>query len=139
MATDHEGRLTLMNQAAQRLLGVSSESCLGKALAEASRNKGLAELAGDAVSANELRTKEIKEGGKSLEVYATPLTGGTGVVLVLHDVTEMRRLESLRRDFVANVSHELKTPLTSIRAYVETLLDGGLDDSENNMRFLKKI
>jgi PAS domain S-box-containing protein len=139
MATDHEGKVTLMNQAAQRLLGVSSESCLGRALVEACHNMGLAELAGDAVSANALRTKEIKEGGKTLEVYATPLRAGTGVVLVIHDVTEMRRLETLRRDFVANVSHELKTPLTSIRAYVETLLDGGLDDRENNLRFLKKI
>jgi len=81
----------------------------------------------------------LKEGGKTLEVYATPLEGRTGVVLVVHDVTEMRRLESVRRDFVANVSHELKTPLTSIRAYVDTLIDGGLDDKDNNLRFMKKI
>lgn len=62
-----------------------------------------------------------------------------GVVLVLHDVSELRRLERIRRDFVANVSHELKTPLTSIRGYVETLLDGAIDDDEYNVRFLEKI
>ena len=62
-----------------------------------------------------------------------------GVVVVLHDVSELRRLERVRRDFVANVSHELKTPLTSIRGYVETLLDGAIDDEANNVRFLEKI
>jgi two-component system phosphate regulon sensor histidine kinase PhoR len=62
-----------------------------------------------------------------------------GVVVVLHDVSELRRLERIRRDFVANVSHELKTPLTSIRGYVETLLDGAIDDDEHNVRFLEKI
>ena len=58
---------------------------------------------------------------------------------MLHDISELRRLERIRRDFVANVSHELKTPLTSIRGYVETLLDGALHDEQNNTRFLEKI
>jgi two-component system phosphate regulon sensor histidine kinase PhoR len=62
-----------------------------------------------------------------------------GAVLVLHDVTELRRLEQLRREFVANVSHELKTPLTSISAYAETLLDGAVDDAEHNRIFLMRI
>ena len=62
-----------------------------------------------------------------------------GVVIVLHDISEIRRLERVRRDFVANVSHELKTPLTSIRGFVETLLDGAIDDEEHNVRFLEKI
>ncbi len=140
IALDRDGKVTLMNQAAQRLLNVAPGSSVGRPLSDTCRNLGLVTLAREAVRENQLRTVEIKESGKTLEVYATPLGSGTGVVLVVHDVTEVRRLESVRRDFVANVSHELKTPLTSIRAYLETLLEGdGLNDPENNVRFLKKI
>src|SRR5207249_1917827 len=59
--------------------------------------------------------------------------------LVFHDTTELRRLEHLRQDFVANVSHELKTPLSVITACVETLLEGGMDDVENRSRFMERI
>jgi two-component system phosphate regulon sensor histidine kinase PhoR len=62
-----------------------------------------------------------------------------GAVLVFHDVTELRRLERMRQDFVANVSHELKTPLASIKAYTETLLDWALHDENVNVRFLQQI
>src|SRR5690606_17515417 len=62
-----------------------------------------------------------------------------GVVVVLNDVTHLRKLENLRREFVANVSHELKTPITSIKGYVETLLDGAIDSPEDSVRFLQII
>ena len=62
-----------------------------------------------------------------------------GVLLVIHDVTELRRLERLRQEFVANVSHELKTPLTAIKAFAETLLDGALADEQNNAKFVRRI
>jgi two-component system, OmpR family, phosphate regulon sensor histidine kinase PhoR len=76
-----------------------------------------------------------------LAVHGTPLPGSPppGAVLVFHDVTELRRLERMRQDFVANVSHELKTPLASIKAYTETLLDWALHDENVNVRFLKRI
>ena len=139
LALDQDGRVMLVNQAAQRLLTLGSRECLGRPFVEVCRIPRLAGLAEEAVQANELRTDEVRQDGQILEVYATPLGSRSGAVLVLHDLTEMRRLESVRRDFVANVSHELKTPLTSIRGYVETLLEGGLEDRENNLRFLKKI
>src|SRR6202043_3026430 len=60
-------------------------------------------------------------------------------VLVLHDITELRRLERVRRDFVANVSHEFKTPLTAIQGFAETLLGGALDDKVNRKRFMEII
>jgi two-component system phosphate regulon sensor histidine kinase PhoR len=63
----------------------------------------------------------------------------SGCLIVIHDITEIRRLETMRRDFVANVSHELKTPLTSIKGFVETLLSGALEDKDNNRNFLKII
>ena len=71
----------------------------------------------------------------------TPLPGSPspGAVLVFHDVTELRRLERMRQDFVANASHELKTPLASIKAYTETLLDWALHDETVNVRFLERI
>ena len=61
----------------------------------------------------------------------------SGAVVVLHDVTELRRLERVRQDFVANVSHEFKTPLTAIQGFAETLLAGAIDDPANNRRFLE--
>ena len=63
----------------------------------------------------------------------------TGAVVVLHDITELRRLERVRRDFVANVSHEFRTPLTAIQGFAETLLAGAIDDAQNRMRFLEII
>ena len=76
-----------------------------------------------------------------LAVRGNPLPGdpSPGCVLVFHDVTELRRLERMRQDFVANASHELKTPLASIKAYTETLLDWALHDETVNVRFLKRI
>ena len=62
-----------------------------------------------------------------------------GVIIVFHDITEIHRLENMRRDFVANVSHELKTPLASIQAFAETLIDGAIHDDDNNMLFLTRI
>jgi len=76
------------------------------------------------------------------EVNATPIFDNnviSGCLVVVHDITEIRRLETVRSDFVANASHELKTPLTSIKGFVETLLEGALDDKENNRNFLKII
>jgi two-component system phosphate regulon sensor histidine kinase PhoR len=77
----------------------------------------------------------------SVAIQATPLPGDPcpGVVLVMHDTTELRRLESLRQEFVANVSHELKTPLSSIKAYAETLRNGALDDREASVKFIERI
>ncbi|HEX8202808.1 MAG TPA: ATP-binding protein, partial [Isosphaeraceae bacterium] len=82
-----------------------------------------------------------RSGARILAVQGTPLPGSPppGAVLVFHDVTELRRLERLRQDFVANASHELKTPLASIKAYTETLLDWALHDDEVNVRFLRQI
>lgn len=80
---------------------------------------------------------------KHYEVYGAPVVGDNhelrGVVLVLHDITELKRLENIRRDFVANVSHELKTPMTSLKGFTETLLDGAMDDEKARKQFLQII
>ena len=80
--------------------------------------------------------------GRVLEVQALPLAlGGDewGLVMVLHDVTELRRLEDVRTEFVANVSHELRTPLTAIHGYLETLLEGALEEPEHARKFLEIV
>lgn len=78
---------------------------------------------------------------RTVALTASPLAGmsGAGVVLVLHDVTDLRRLERVRREFASNVSHELKTPLTHIQAYADTLAEGALDDPEHSRKFLGRI
>ena len=79
--------------------------------------------------------------GRSFEVQAAPLEARArrGVIAILHDITDLERLERVRRDFVANVSHELRTPLAAIHGYAETLLRGALEDKENNRKFVEII
>jgi two-component system phosphate regulon sensor histidine kinase PhoR len=98
-------------------------------------------LAGEAAADEAAVELELPRSQTLVSMIATRLPGNPcpGVVLVLHDVTDLRRLENLRREFVSNVSHELKTPLTSIQAYAETLLEGAIDDPDNNRAFLTRI
>jgi two-component system phosphate regulon sensor histidine kinase PhoR len=91
----------------------------------------------------ETRRREVGLGPpieRMVEAHATSVAitpTGPGTLLVLHDITELRRLERVRTEFVANVSHELRTPLTSIRGYLETLLDGALEEPVNGRRFIE--
>src|ERR1051325_2714261 len=78
---------------------------------------------------------------RTFDVHATPLAtaSGPGAIAILHDTTDLERLEQIRKDFVANVSHELRTPLAGIIGYADTLLDGALGDAENNLKFIEVI
>jgi len=89
----------------------------------------------------EITVATEESGEVVLDARATPFATDQdhGVIIVLYNISNLRRLERVRTDFVANVSHELKTPLTSIQGYVETLLDGAVHDPGNNVRFLDKI
>lgn len=84
---------------------------------------------------------EISEGGRFFKVNLNRITGDgeAGLLLFIHDITEEKRVETIKKDFVANVSHELRTPLASIKGYSETLLDGGVDDDETRNEFLRVI
>jgi two-component system phosphate regulon sensor histidine kinase PhoR len=89
-------------------------------------------------------TSEIGMGADRHRIFGVTVApveaeGSIGVVLVLHDISELRRLERVRQDFVANVSHEFKTPLTAIQGFAETLLTGALEDAQNRRRFLEII
>ena len=151
VAVDEETRIAFINQAARELLEIQEPRPEGRALWQLAPVRKLEELLADSRARGGPRQGEFElfrmhagERGareRVLEAHVSPFDGGgrVGHVLVLHDISELRRLERVRRDFVANVSHELKTPLTSIQGFVETLLSGGLDDEANRLRFVQRI
>jgi len=138
IALDADLRIEMVNPAAIELLGVE-EPPLGQTLLETVRAPELQDIATNARRGETATTEfELQSRGLRLLATATPDRGG-GCILVLHDVTEVRRLERVRRDFVANVSHELRTPIAVVRANVETLLDGGIDDADFARRSLEAL
>jgi len=146
LVTDLSGAVVLMNARAHELLDIPRDlDRRGRPLVELARDPALGELLRElaAGAASVSRDVTLGASGRSLQVNGAPLTGADerpfGFVLVLHDVTELRRLEVIRRDFVANVSHELRTPLTAIKGYAETLLGTAGDDRDTARRFLAVI
>jgi two-component system phosphate regulon sensor histidine kinase PhoR len=148
IAVDGRQRIVLANRAAGRLFDFRPPTAEGRTLLEVVRNHAVYEAVTKALATRQPQRLETKSGIQHpaasiqhLNVHVQPLPGEPcpGVVLVMHDTTELRRLESLRRDFIANVSHELKTPLTSIKAYSETLRNGAMNDPEASQRFLARI
>jgi two-component system phosphate regulon sensor histidine kinase PhoR len=144
VAVDTRQRVVLANEAAGRLFDFRPSSAEGRPLLEVIRNYALNEAVTTALSTSEPQRFEASRTGPPamcVDIHVQPLPGEPcpGVVLVIHDTTTLRRLESIRREFVANVSHELKTPLSSIKAYTETLRNGALRDPETSQRFLERI
>lgn len=145
MVTDGKGNITRMNPLAERLMGVAGFSAAGMRLSELPAGAELSSAALKALSSGQEVSFELETAaapGVTLGVSASPIREKGvigGCVLTARDVTETRRLEAMRRDFVANVSHELKTPLTAIRGCAETLLDGALDDKEHGPGFARSI
>jgi len=144
-ALDREGRVLWLNSSAQRLFDMPPTRVEGKRLVELLRPAGLEDLIQDVLTHGRPAVREVhlfSPQEQAVRFQATPCEGGEGgaaLVLAAQDVTEIRRLEGIRREFVANVSHELKTPLTSIKGLVETLLGGALEDPGHNRRFVSLI
>jgi two-component system phosphate regulon sensor histidine kinase PhoR len=136
IAADERGRIVTLNPAARRMLGYSETDAL-PGLPELFRVKAAREVVDAVLRGQAVQDRELEMDARVFLMNARPLPSG-GAVLVIHDLTEMRRLEAMRRDFVANVSHELKTPLTSISGYAETLLTD-TPDPETTRRFLSTI
>jgi two-component system, OmpR family, phosphate regulon sensor histidine kinase PhoR len=147
LVIDAAGTVLLSNSRAEVLLDLpGSDLPLGRPLIELTRHPDLHQLVREVMSDGGAQRPFVRdlhlEGGKPLvlQVTATPMPPAPGgvrsFILVFHDVSETKRLERIRRDFVANVSHELRTPLAAIGGYAETLLGGALDDPQRARRFL---
>lgn len=149
LAVDNTERIISVNPAGARLLRVDAKRVQGRPLREVVLNDALREFVTLALSSGQTVESEIvleDKGEQTLQAHGTVLHDADGrsigVLVVLNDVTRLRRLERVRRDFVANVSHELKTPITSIKGFVETLLDedrhSSRDDTERFLRIVAK-
>lgn len=142
MAVDATGKVLLVNPAACAVFGCAAPSVVGRDLWEVVRQPELHQLVQQALG-GQPACRELTLHGPQERVIQAEAMGcrinatQSGVVIVARDVTPLRRLERVRREFVANVSHELKTPLTSIRGMIETLLGGAVDDAAHNRRFLQ--
>jgi two-component system phosphate regulon sensor histidine kinase PhoR len=148
LAVDTDERVIAVNAAAARLLDTDSASAEGKAIQEVVRNPDLQHVVAQTLDGHSPVEADIviRVGAeeRNLQANGTLLHGDddgddVGAVVVLNDVTRLKRLEAVRRDFVANVSHELKTPVTSIKGFAETLEDGALDDPAAAHRFVRII
>ncbi|THJ17364.1 MAG: cell wall metabolism sensor histidine kinase WalK [Nitrospira sp. CG24B] len=145
MVLDYRGHVLQINPALERMFGISRVEARGRPCAELFRHQQLNDLVTTILRSPAPYEDEIvlPLTGRCLQIEASPAGGEREseacIVLVFHDITELRRLEKIRKDFVANVSHELRTPLTSIKGYVEALLDGAKDDPVASMKFLEII
>ena len=147
IAVDTDDRIISINNTAAKFFNIDPELVQGRFLHEAIRNVALQQLAAEILKEKVAAEDEIfiesETGRRILQASGSILRDADnqaiGAVIVLNDITKIRELENLRRDFVANASHELRTPITSIKGYIETLLDGAMNDSENLERFLNII
>lgn len=143
LAIDKDERVLSVNRAAAEIFESRPEKIQGRLIQEVIRNVDLQNFVKQALANEAHRINDIslfKDSERIINAYCSSLTDAEGLqigsLLVLNDVTHLRRLENIRRDFVANVSHEIKTPLTAIKGFVETLHNGDVDEPEEAERFL---
>jgi two-component system, OmpR family, phosphate regulon sensor histidine kinase PhoR len=143
LAVDQAGVVLSLNETCANILGVDEQRAHGRLVHEVIRQSSLLTFVEQALASPEPVEQDLEASGPErhwLHAHATVLHDSQqrkiGALIVLHDVTRLRHLEKIRRDFVANVSHELKTPITSIKGFVETLLHEELEDRQTSLRFL---
>lgn len=145
VAVDTTGRVLFLNQALAKIFQIDSGNVKGKHLLEVLRQNQLNSLLQSALQDQKAKTEDVRifsPEERFFEAIAVPLIENNqlvGALLVLHDVTRVRRLEQVRRDFIANVSHEMRTPLSSIKGFAETLRTGALEDEKVAKEFISSI
>jgi len=143
LIVDREGQVQLLNPAAAGLLGVAPENAVGRSFAQVVRHHQLIELWRRYRQQEQERAGvvEVEHQGHSLRAIITPFREARepGYLVILQDLTTIRRLETVRQDFVSNVSHELRTPLAALKALVDSLRDGALEDPPAARRFLDRM
>ncbi|MGX1982398.1 two-component system phosphate regulon sensor histidine kinase PhoR [Thermolongibacillus altinsuensis] len=144
---DQRGYINLVNRAYKEIFHINPSDYLNRLYYEAFEHKEIIDLV-EEIFMTEVKVRKqmllpIDIERKHFEVYGAPIIGTNhewkGIILVFHDITELKKLEQMRKDFVANVSHELKTPITSIKGFAETLLDGAMKDEQALEYFLSII
>lgn len=144
MVIDELGIIKLASPSVQRILGIE-DTVTGRDYFEILREPSIQDAVKEAHNTGRTSLREIEifhPQNKNLYITITPLHGerdGRGFVIVLHDITKLRHLETVRKDFVANVSHELKTPITAIKGFAETLLDSALEEKDKAYDYIKII
>ena len=146
VAMGQDQKVLFYNQRAVSILNLSENDLMARKLFEVVRIPEINTLLERALNEKTIQQKQVKiigETEKYYEVIVSPLFSKDyrilGIVSVFHDITDLKSIEHMRVDFVANVSHEFKTPLTSIRGYTDTLLQGGLEDSKNRKKFVEIV
>lgn len=140
LVLDRDSKILLMNAAIERMFQLESSTAVGRLLIEVFRHHQLHQLVQKVLESEVEPSEEIVMAVPEERIFTVQASvsqkGGIAAVLVFHDVTNLKRLERVRKDFVANVSHELRTPLTSIKGYIEALIDGAKDDPQKCAEFL---
>ncbi len=143
LAVNSEQKVIILNTAAAEFFEIEANSAKGRPIQEVVRNSDLHRFISHLLETGLPDEREItvhRDTTQHYQVIGTALNDeekrNIGALVVMHDVTNLKRLENIRRDFVANVSHELRTPITSIKGFVETLLDGAINNPEDAKRFL---
>jgi len=144
LVVDIEQKILLINSALAHAFGFEKSAATGHFFWEMFRDADINEMIQEALTKRQAarREHEATLSGSVFEIQVSPVSTGAdflGMVAVFRDITSLKQFDRLRSEFVANVSHELKTPLTSILGFVETLKEGGLEDPENRMKFLNII
>ena len=143
LVIDRQGQVVRANERVRQIFGLGRDDpLLGRRLWDVSRDTELSGVVREAMNRSQPTFREVQLRGEKdrfLAVTAGPTADRTAWVIVLHDVTEMKRLERVRTDFVANVSHELRTPMTAIKGFAETLASTGYDDHERVARYVSII
>jgi len=146
IAADIYLNIVEINQTAKKIFGIERDDLTGLSVPDIIRNREIIVAVKESMESEEPVEKEISlvdSDETILQLKGTKLKDSRGrtigALIVFNDITKISKLESIRRDFVSNVSHELKTPITSIKGYIETLLEGAIDDKENARSFLDII
>lgn len=139
--TDAEEKLLLTNPAAERLFNFNKENVNGHPLIEAVHDYEIDEIVKKCLSTTHEQTAQLETNGRFIRVIAVPITTGRSysTLVLFQDLTELRNLQTMRRELIGNISHDLRTPIAGIKAMVETLQDTAIDDKQVALDFLTRI